>query len=168
MAVGKRRFAFSKNKINVKTGQEPYWHYLIRHYMRKGFISNGLTIPYIIGARTIVEPQEPLLNVRSVVHSMVNYGATLMRCPMIGEIIVGSIDYESNPDAADYRRIGKLIITDQSLAVQDSREKVDQELETLYQPIADAGTYSKEDGEWKNFSTAELQRLREVGYPHVV
>lgn len=37
-----------------------YWFKLLNHFNQKGYINNGLTLPFIIGSRSVIEPKESL------------------------------------------------------------------------------------------------------------
>lgn len=57
------------------SGATPYWIRVIRHFLAKGYYQNGLTLPFLFAARTIVEPDQPLLSIAAFVQDATEYPA---------------------------------------------------------------------------------------------
>lgn len=147
-------------KLTRKGKPEPYWHSLLRYYERKGYISNGLTIPYIIGARSIIEPDMPLLSISELVQEVVEYGGTLLKCPYLNEFVLGSLDTETMQMAYCYTKLQNLVIPDDSLEKKQSTEEAILFFESLYASPVSNYTYSKVDGHWGGFTKMDLEHLQ--------
>jgi hypothetical protein len=142
----------------------PYWICVVRHYFRKGYAQNGLTLPFLIGSRTIVEPGQPLLSIAEFVHQATEHsaGATAMRCDTIGEYVFAELDTESRHYSSNYSRIGQLYFTDQSSGqTQGFAELVDY-FTSIYANCLEKQCYSKEAGQWVLFSALDQHHLQEL------
>jgi hypothetical protein len=141
---------------------EPYWHRVICHFEKKGYIANGLTIPFLIGARTIVEPGQPMLSLDELMYEVSQYGATIMKCPCLNEYVLGSLDQETEAVSEHYRKFDKLIVSDDSFSDKKNMDEVAIFLVEIYDPVISGNCYSKENGEWQGFSERDLNCLTEL------
>lgn len=142
----------------------PYWIRVIRHFLAKGYFQNGLTLPFLIGARTIVDPDQPLLSIAAFVQYATEYpvGTTMIRCTNIGEYVFAELDTESRRYANFYPRIGQLHITDDSFDISKGVAELVDVFTSCYSDYLEQQRYSKNGGEWGSFSSADLHRLYEV------
>ena len=77
---------------------DSYWLKVLKHYEKRRYIQNGLTIPFLVGSRTIVEPLRVLLSIEELLKSFTNsiQPITLMKCQQLGEYVIGILDHESS------------------------------------------------------------------------
>lgn len=140
----------------------PYWCRLLRHFEKRGYIHNGLTIPFLIGARKRIEPQEPLLDIRDLIISINEVGGTVLECSNIGEFVIGTIDTETLKYKSAYRKcIDNILITDDSLDMVNNLQELIYRFEQRYQKNIDNYEYSKNHGEWTDFTQIERTRIDE-------
>jgi hypothetical protein len=143
----------------------PYWSVLLRHFENRGYIHNGLTIPFLIGARKRMEPQTPLLNIRDMVNSINEVGGTVLECPNIREFVIGSLDTETLKYKSLYPKcIDNILITDNSLNTINNIQELISHFEQRYQTNIDNCEYSKNDGEWTDFIKIDEIRIDEINY----
>ena len=143
----------------------PYWYVLLRYFEYKGYIHNGLTIPFLIGSRKILEPQESFLDIRGLILSINELGGTILECPIIGEFVIGTLDPETLRYKSAYpKTIDNIIITDNSLNAVNNLQELISHFEGRYQKNIDIREYSKNYGEWSGFSEIESTRIKELNY----
>src|SRR4051812_38514295 len=103
---------------------KPYWYRLLEHYEKKRYFSNGLTIPFLIGSRILIEPGENLLSIGQFIleasGTPIPKPITIIKCGNIGEFVIGILDTETDAIRKQYsnlyKEIDNLIFTDSSLA----------------------------------------------------
>ncbi len=144
----------------------PYWILVIRHYLKKGYALNGLTLPFLIGARTIVEPHLPLLSIEQILLQAIEHpaGTTILRCGNIGEYVFAELDAESQRYTSHYPHVGQLYFTDYSFQQTQDVAKLINDFTSLYADYLQQQRYSREAGEWRPFSSTDLSRLREIAH----
>jgi hypothetical protein len=144
----------------------PYWYKILIHFQKKGYFVNGLTLPYLIGARTILEPGEKLLTVRGILNEINNIqlpvSVTLIRFNTISEYLVGLIKIHEVEHKHLFRHFNHLLVSDHSFPHDEQFDVVCSLMEIMYQPTVDTAHYSKIDGTWGAFSKDDLQHLSEV------
>lgn len=141
---------------------EFYWQRVIRHFEIKGYIQNGLTIPFLVGVRRIVEPQKALLSIEYLINELSLHGCTMLRCRHIGEYVVGSLDAHTKEIGNLYHCIGNIIVTDDSLVGINDTLLLTARLKKLYKMQIDLGQYSKNNGVWSDFTQTDMERFQEV------
>lgn len=146
-----------------------YWYDVLSHFENKGYYNNGLSIPFLIGSRTILEPSEPLDTIEDFIMdiSTSEYPITLMRCGWLKEYVLGILDSYTNDMRSTYKNMykefGNLIIIDDSFAKLTTLEEIISELENDLSGTIKSGGYSKIAGEWTEFdSETDLVRLNEI------
>jgi len=142
----------------------PYWVAVIQHFQRRGYIYNGLTIPFLLGARTITEPQKPVFSVSEFLYEAAEQlpGTTLMRCGHIDEYVIADLDKESEVYCHLFRPFGRLFIIDESFGgIKDLSMLVGQ-LTDLYADCLEKSHYSKVDSDWIPYTDVERSRLTEL------
>jgi len=91
---------------------------------------------------------------------------TILKCGMIGEFVIGLLDNETNEirkrSHGLYREIGNIVCTDQSLDDIFDETQLSKKLRALYEDIITGGFYSKNDGEWVEFTKNDIKRLNEI------
>lgn len=150
-------------QFDMEENTIPYWHVLLRHFENKGYIHNGLTIPFLIGAREILEPFENLLTINEFVNSLNTLGGTILECPNLGEFVIGTVDSETLVYKSAYPKIlDNIIVTDNSLNMVNNLDELTSHFEKLYQDKLPNKEYSKNYGTWGYFTEIELTRIDEL------
>ena len=149
--------------------KEKYWYRVLNHFEKRNYFHNGLTIPFIIGSRVIVEPNQKLQTIREFVTDVKdsNYRLTIMKCQDINDYVVGLLDHETNLIMQHYkskmfREFGSLCITDNSFNHICKFDEIITDLENNYNHIIQKRLFSKEFGQWGEFSSIDNLRLEEV------
>ncbi|KQS48613.1 hypothetical protein ASG38_05595 [Flavobacterium sp. Leaf359] len=141
----------------------PYWHQLLKHFELKGYIQNGLTIPFLIGSLEIINPNRNQWTISELTKSFNDFGCTILKCPNIREFVIGSLDNEILKYKNYYHNpCGKIIVTDASLSKIKSSNDMRSLFEQLYQPRLDNKEFSKNNGIWVYFSQIDLARIKEI------
>lgn len=141
---------------------KPYWHKILSHYENKGYISNGLTLPYLIGSLQIIDNDANLCSIKEMIESFDDYGCTILKCDNIGEYVIGTLDKETFDDRALYFNIGnRIIVTDDSLNHIKSVDELIIFFKDLYEYIIEDKGYSKENNNWSNFNDVETAKILE-------
>jgi hypothetical protein len=144
---------------DVETSQTPYWYKLLRHFEKKGYVHNGLTIPFLIGARERLEPEENLLTIEQLTISINEIGGTVLRCQSIGEFVIGTPD----PETRGYLKIiDNIGVSDNSLDMINNIEELISHFEGNYHEMINRREYSKNYGIWEYFTEIELSRIDEM------
>ena len=148
---------------------EKYWYRVLNHFENGNYFNNGLTIPFLIGCRVIVEPNKELQSIKEFVTEMRDsqYALTIMKCGQLNEYVVGLLDQETNSFRKQYknkmyREFGSLLITDNSFDDIYKFEELIADLENNYNDKIEKRCFSKEFGEWGEFSSTDKTRLNEV------
>lgn len=150
-------------QFSMEQNKTPYWHLVLSHFENKGYIHNGLTIPFLIGSREILEPQENLLTINELVYSIGAMGGTILECPNIGEFVIGTVDSETLKYKSAYPKLlDNIIVTDNSLNTVNNLDELISHFETLYQDKLPNKGYSKNYGTWGYFTEIELTRIGEL------
>ncbi len=141
----------------------PYWHKVLKHFENKGYIHNGLTIPFLIGSRERLEPNENLFTIDQLVNSISEVGGTILKCPNIGEFIIGTVDTDTLIFKSTYpKTIDNIIITDNSLTSINSIIEMISFFENRYKEEINNRNYSLNSGKWGYFTQTELERIDEL------
>ena len=150
------------------TKLSPYWYRVLSHFERRRYIDNGLTIPFLIGSRTIVEPGERLETISELLTSLSvsRHAVTILRCGRIKEFVIGLLDNETNSMRTQYKNMfkefGELLVVDNSFKNATKFEEMVSILELEYGERIRSQTFSKESGQWFDFSSTDKLRLGEV------
>ena len=141
-----------------------YWLKLLKHYEKHNYYQNGLTIPFLIGARTYLENGKTLLSVRELMSEFQNslIAVTMMKCVGINECVVGVMDYDSKKLAGVYKSFGSLFFTDHSFHKSNDISTVGIELDDLYGDYLKDERFSKVDGVWTQYNEMDKKRFAEV------
>lgn len=148
--------------------QHPYWYRVLKHYEKNSYYSNGLTIPFLIGARTIMEHDSDLQTTEELLFDLreSDHSVTIMKCGNINEFVIGLLDYETKSMLEKYKNLykgfGSIIITDGSFTGVVDFNVFTSELAAIYDRKVQSKTFSKEAGQWGNFSATDITRLNEI------
>jgi len=146
----------------MKSTPPPYWHGLLTHYENKGYISNGLTLPYLIGSLQLICNDTNLGSVTDMIESLDDYGCTILKCDTIGEYVIGTLDKETLDNRKLYYTIGnKIIVIDESLNHINNVEELIIFFEDLYNDIIGKNCFSKDGTNWRPFSDDESNKILE-------
>ena len=142
----------------------PLWLKVLRHFDGKGYFSNGLTVPFLLGANSIISPEDEILSVEEFVSEIVDQSLpikiSIQRCGAIGEYVIGIFDNDSPSEL--YRNFGNLFITDSSFPKIDTIEKIKSILIEDYQDLVDDCLFSINRREWGGYSEEEKEHLEEM------
>ncbi|MBL0009041.1 MAG: hypothetical protein IPP25_18195 [Saprospiraceae bacterium] len=146
----------------------PYWHKVLRHFDKHHYFNNGLTIPFLIGSRTIVEPQGDVIALHEFIEG-INASITpisILKCQNIKEYVINLLDHETNSlrkgNGNPFLEIGNIICIDLSLKDIISQTDLINMLTELYHVQLKNGNYSKVRDKWISFTPLEKERLLEV------
>jgi hypothetical protein len=140
------------------------WLKVLSHFDGKGYFSNGLTIPFLLGATSIISPEDEILSVEEFVSEIIDESLpikiSIQSCGNIGEYVIGIFDKESPAEL--YTNFGNLYITDSSFSKTDTIDTIRKVLVDDYQNKIDDGLFSMNDREWGNYSQKDKDRLAEL------
>lgn len=152
----------------------PFWYRLITFLKSQNEISTGLTIPYLIGAKTILDESyivndksiEILLN--EVINSSTDEIPFFQECMEIREFVIGLVDknyaeslltkevYLSNSNDDK-----KLYILGDACNFGSSVEEISQKLNQFYLPDLMKKNFSwdSKEKEWRQFNKDEREKI---------
>ncbi|MRX38399.1 hypothetical protein GJU43_03870 [Flavobacterium sp. LC2016-23] len=140
------------------------WLKVLSHFDGKGYFSNGLTIPFLLGATSIISPEDEIMSVEEFVSEIIDESLpikiSIQSCGNIGEYVIGIFDKESPAEL--YTNFGNLYITDNSFSKIDTIDTIRKVLVDDYQNKIDDGLFSINDREWGNYSQKDKDRLAEL------
>ncbi|WP_126973870.1 hypothetical protein [Gynurincola endophyticus] len=139
-----------------------YWSTVLDHFEREHYFVNGLTIPFIIGSRTILEPDEPIQSINELFADILKSDCyvQVLKCDWIGEYVFRL----SNKATQDiYGGFDNIVVIDDSFPNATCSADVITTLENRYTKFIEAEKYSWIDGDWQKFSNEiDLPRLNEI------
>lgn len=145
------------------------WYDVLTHFDNNGYFQNGLTIPFLLGSNTVLNPHEKLLSTSDLLLEISNHSSkfTILYCGGIREYVLGKLDYEtekllSKYKKGIYREFNNLIIVDNSFETLNEFDEIVSLLSNKYDPLIQSGYFSKNNDEWGNYSKIEKQRILEV------
>lgn len=142
---------------------QKYWYKLLSHYYQKNYFTNGLTLPYIIGARSILEPNERIQTVKELLEDIKASGTYLsvLNCGNIGEYVF-SISNKSDFDI--YGGFDNIVDIDSEFQENVDFSQFCELLENKYSNLIDNNLYSRNNnGDWEQYSRElDLHRLNEI------
>ncbi|MFH6958523.1 hypothetical protein ACHRV1_14065 [Flavobacterium aquidurense] len=140
------------------------WLKVLSHFDGKGYFSNGLTIPFLLGATSIISPEDEILSVEEFVSEIIDESLpikiSIQSCGNIGEYVIGIFDKESPSEL--YTNFGNLYVTDSSFSKIDTIYTIRKVLVDDYQNKIDDGLFSIHNREWGNYSQKNKDRLAEL------
>lgn len=141
---------------------EKYWYKLLIHFEKNRYFENGLTLPFIIGSRKFIEPEQNLQSVQELISEFNNsdYFINVLKCDLIGEYVFRISDTENKKI---YGGIGNFVITDSSFSDYESYNEISLKLEKRYNKIIKAEKFSRKNGKWNNFDlTNDILKIEEI------
>ncbi|MES2773889.1 MAG: hypothetical protein V4722_06875 [Bacteroidota bacterium] len=145
-----------------------YWYCVLSHFENNQYYENGLTIPFLIGSRNIIDPDQPIQDVEEFITEICEsqYKVTIMWCTYLLEYVLSMLDSESDsmlkiyPDM--YKGLGNLFVIDDSFQEVNTIAELGFILDSEYRDRLVRETYSKNGGFWTYFTEDELTRLNEI------
>lgn len=140
---------------------KPYWYTLLIHFEENRFFKNGLTLPFILGSRSVIEPNLPMQSVEELFKQVEDLGLHLnvLRCDQIGEYVFRIGDSE---DIKTYGNKGIFIVTDSIFEDCSGAYEIINQLRRDNILHIEKGEFSKNDGEWGGYSKKEHEQLIQV------
>ncbi|GFD80915.1 hypothetical protein KUL118_37770 [Tenacibaculum sp. KUL118] len=149
----------------------PNWFKVLKHFDAKGYFYNGLTIPFLIGSSSVLNPNEPIIKIHDFISEIqddsLSHKISLMKCHSINQYVIGVLDKESEAIMKSYKKpiykvFNNFVITDSSFNKAQSIDDIIISLTETYQEILDNGNYSINDGVWSAYNSTDVQRLLEI------
>ena len=137
---------------------KPYWYTLLSHFEENRYFTNGLTLPFILGSRSIIEPNLPIQSVEEFFKEVEDLGLYL-KCGGIGENVFRIGDVE---DIKTHGNKGIFIIPDFIVENCPSAYEIVKQLCEENMPHLRKNEFSKNAGHWENYSQDESEKLNEV------
>lgn len=150
-----------KNHFKM-SNRDYYWLKLLNHYDSKRYFHNGLTLPFIIGSRIFIEPENKLNTVEEIITEFNNstLKINVLKCAGIGEYVFRICDIG---DDKIYQSLENFVITDNSFSNYNSVNEIITELKFKYNHLLVNHKYSKIKGEWKFFCEVEdIPKIKEI------
>lgn len=146
-----------------------YWFEVLSHFEREKYFVNGLTIPFLIGSRSIIEPEREIQSISDLITDLINFpkSTSIMKCGNIKEFVIGILDFETNLLIRNqyqgiHKQFGNLVITDNSFHNIQRIDKLILYFEDLYTNILNQKLFSKENGAWIYYNDSDKLRLNEI------
>lgn len=148
-----------------------YWLSLLTYWVNTKH-RNGLSIPFILGARTIIDPNFKIdeNSVRDLLteirNSDINYIINFQHCENIGEYILGLNNPLNSMDGLEIKnewtRKTKIIATLNTSVLGKTFDEISKTLTDRYKDCLSKGNYSRNDFKWTTFSELDLKFINEV------
>ncbi|MBK9485392.1 MAG: hypothetical protein IPO01_09315 [Chitinophagaceae bacterium] len=92
------------------------WLDVLEYFLEKGYVDNGLTIPFLIGSKSVLEPDEPLQSIKEFITEISENEPpiSLMSCGKVHHYILSPMDSYDIDMRYIYRNFGNLVIIDDS------------------------------------------------------
>lgn len=155
----------------MKEQDFPLWFRVLEYYEKNGYYDNGLTIPYLIGCNTIINPTRPILSLTELLNEFQNIHKpeiiTIFECGNIGEFVVAILDYESKlyyteSKRSIHKRFNNILVLDSSLDKCSNINQVISIMKKKYQFIIQEQKFSKNDGVWTEYTEIDRERLSKL------
>lgn len=161
-----------KERLKYMVQKEPpIWFKILSHFEKKGYIQNGVTIPFLIGSNTVLNPSGKALTITQLVNEFQIIHdpekITIQKCGNIGEYVIGILDNETKMIIAKYKQnvyknFKNFVIIDSSFDSYQDINQILKTLEDIYLKLLSEQKYSKNDGVWTGFTEIDKKRLNEV------
>lgn len=131
------------------------WYKTLDYFLNKGYVNNGLTIPFLIG----LYPKNEI-DIRELIISMSNTNhISIQKCNGINEFVFGIFIFESNEEVHSYKSLNNIIILDNSLDDFESIEQLIAFFEDLYNDNIQNELYSKNNNTWTFYNETEIKQI---------
>ena len=143
--------------------EHKYWFKLLNHFYNNKYYINGLTLPYIIGSRTILEPNDSLQTIEDFFKETKseNIYLSVLKCGEIGELVF-SISNKSDFDI--YGGFENIVDIDGLFENFNNLDNFSNYLKDKYDNIISQENFSRNHfGKWERFTVEkDLPRLNEL------
>lgn len=138
-----------------------YWFKLLSHFENKGYIHNGLTIPFIIGSRRFIQPFAEIQDIEELINDFRTSGhfISIFKCNSIGEFV---LNISNENDKLIYGGFENFVFIDNSFSDIKSFEELNTYFKERYSEKIRKEQYSLNSGKWTYFTEIELKRLEEI------
>ena len=144
----------------------PFWFQVLKSFYENDDYYNGLTIPYLVGASTIISPDQPLMTINELITEAKNINlphmVELLFCEIEEEFVLRIYDKE-NLVALDelHKQYDNLIITEESLDYLNLEEVI-HEIYNLYQSPIQKGLYNHGINKWLPYTDYDIKRIKKL------
>src|SRR5690349_9865673 len=87
-----------------------YWASVIKYFEANNYFRNGLTIPFILGANTILSQTQEIITVQEFLEQIGNDKfpkfIKILKCNYLGEYVISFLDYETTLAMEQNRKNG--------------------------------------------------------------
>ncbi|MBI1769526.1 MAG: hypothetical protein HYR67_14255 [Bacteroidetes bacterium] len=143
-----------------------YWELLLKSWRADN--KDGLTIPFIIGSQRFLPTKQSEQNIEELLVNIIAAEASqvyISYCPTINEIIFGLRDQSKENIAGKFPTFNssfqeKLFLTEFLNDLGSDAEGVISKLTERYQPLIDDSKFSKNEGEWGDFSGNDIDFIK--------
>lgn len=155
----------------------PFWYKLITSLKTKREITNGVTIPYLLGAKTLVDKSyeidddsiKELLN--EIINSSVEQVAVLQKCDDINQYVIGLRDRQF---AESYLKAEfcfsntnsdkTLCVTNNASALGKTLDEISEKLKKLYfkDLTKENFSWNSFDEVWRQFNDCERELITQA------
>jgi hypothetical protein len=142
------------------------WCDLIKFFEKNHYITNGLTIPFLIGAIELLQTRKTSIPklIEELTDFKNNNRTTIMKCGNIGEFVIGIMDFESEKYYKNFpnslpKEFDNLAVTDNSLNEYGKISELITLFENQYNNEIRIKNYSKNEGKWTKFTAIDLQKI---------
>lgn len=153
---------------------EPFWYKLIQYHLEdaESGISEGLTIPYIIGAKKLMNLGDDTVN--SLLEEIISSEKTekvavLSKCGDLNNYVIELRERKNIEDAISFsiqpfcnsEGVEMLYVkTSASDNLGDSLDKISSNLSDSYTDALNKERYSRKVNNWETFNDVEISRIR--------
>ncbi len=144
----------------------PIWFQVLKSFYENDEYYNGLTLPYLIGASTILNPERPLISINELLTEAQNpnlpFKIELLICEAEEEFVLRIYDKENLVVLDEFdRQYENLIITEESLADLNI-EQVINKMYMLYQDPINKGLFKNILKKWSEYSKIDILRITKI------
>ena len=144
----------------------PIWFQVLKSFYENDEYYNGLTIPYLIGASTIMNPEKPLKSIIELLTEAQNMNLPHMIeflfCEAEEEFVLRIYEKDKLSEMGEFDRLyDNLIITEESLA-ELNIEQVINDMYMLYQNPINKGLYKNKLKNWCEYSSYDIKRITKI------
>lgn len=148
----------------------PTWTQVLQYFDAKGYISNGLTIPFLIGADQLLTKRTSSISVDTLIEEAqaLPFFVKIMYCGNIGEYVLGVFEEEDIEMLKNYqmpyKAFGSFLLDNaKHFGDSNSISEIKRDLDLRYAANLEEGKYSRiVHSDWGAYSSEEKTRILEV------
>ena len=150
------------------------WLKTLIYFGEKRYYKNGLTVPFLCGANTILCEDKTPLSIEDLILEICDisfsYDISILKCGGLGEFVFGTLDsyskklYQDNLSKGReiYLKIDNIYVTDGSINNISNKSELSGFLEEKYNEKISNNLFSKNEGKWSDYVPKDLNRLNEI------